>query len=70
VRVDLGPLLSLRARHGFDLIDLQEPYAARAGDPLFLDPVHPSALGNAVAADAVRPILARRLGLAGAEPSD
>lgn len=57
VSVGIEPILALAERRGFPVVDLHPAFAARAGEGLFLDPVHPNALGNAVAHQALRSLL-------------
>lgn len=58
VWLDLAPIRERSRRWGFPVVDLHAPFVARRDEGLFLDPVHPSAQGNAVAAEAVVAALA------------
>jgi lysophospholipase L1-like esterase len=54
-RVEAGTerLAAFAAERGIDLIELQPVFARRAAEQLFLDVVHPNALGHEVAAEAI-----------------
>ncbi|MDJ0849938.1 MAG: SGNH/GDSL hydrolase family protein [Myxococcota bacterium] len=52
IRVPIDPILALGPRPGFHVADLHEAFLG-SEQPLFLDPVHPTAAGNERAAEAV-----------------
>jgi lysophospholipase L1-like esterase len=51
IEVGLEPLEELAAARGFHLVSLWPAFSARRGETLFLDDVHPSSPGHAVAAE-------------------
>lgn len=59
--VDPAPLARLARERGLDYLDLTPPFRRHADQPLFYDIVHPTARGNAVAAEAIAARLSARL---------